>query len=213
MRGMATIRRGTAACAAIAMAAALAVRADAAIITFDSNPGLEGLGSYSGSMNWTYLGANAGTLVVSLTNTSPAENGGYLTGFAFRSVYDLQIKVADNGARAGWVDIDDVNAHPYGMFDHGAALGGDWLGGGSPLAGIGVGQTFTFTFDVRGDPAILATIIPHDFFDEEESGYGFVARFRGFDDGGSDKVTASLPAPGVGVLLAFGAASGRRRRR
>lgn len=199
---------GLAAFAAVALAAA----ADASIVNFNSNPGLEGLGSYTGSMEWTYAGSNAGTLRVSLTNTSPVDNGGYLTGFAFNSVYELQIKVAENGARTGWVDIVDVHAPPLGVFDHGAALGGDWLGGGSPLGGIGVGQTFDFVFDVRGDPTLLATLVAHDFFDESD-GWGFAARFRGFDDGGSDKVTASMPAPGVLTALGFGALGSRRRRR
>lgn len=193
-------------------AAALSGAADASVVTFFSNPGLEGLGSFTGSMEWNYLGANAGTLEVSLTNTSPSENGGYLTGFAFNTVYSLQIKIAENGARAGWIDIDEVNAPPLGMFDHGAALGGDWLGGGSPLGGIGVGQTFDFVFDVRGDPTLLASLVVHDFFDETD-GWGFAARFRGFDDGGSDKVTASLPAPGALTALTLGVLGSRRRRR
>lgn len=193
-------------------AAALVAAADASVVTFDSNPGLEGLGSFAGEMEWNYIGANAGTLRVSLTNTSPVDNGGYLTGFAFNTVYDLQLKIAENGARTGWSDIVDVNAPPLGVFDHGAALGGDWLGGGSPLAGVGVGQTFDFIFDVRGDPALLSSLVVHDFFDESD-GWGFAARFRGFDDGGSDKVTASLPAPGALSALALGVLGSRRRRR
>jgi hypothetical protein len=193
-------------------AASLACAADASIVNFVSNPGLEGLGAFAGSMEWTYLGGNAGTLRVSLTNTSPVDNGGYLTGFAFNTAYELQVKVAENGARTGWVDIFDIDANPLGTFDHGAAVGGNWLGGGSPLAGIGVGQTFDFVFDVRGDPALVSNLIAHDFFDESE-GWGFAARFRGFNDDGSDKVTASMPAPGVLTALGFGALNSRRRRR
>ena len=210
-----TETRGTATGLAVGLAtfaaATLVGAAEASVVTFNSNPGLEGLGVFTGEMEWNYLGANAGTLRVSLTNTSPVENGGYLTGFAFNSVYALQIKMAEGGARPGWIDIDDVNAPPLGVFDHGAALGGDWLGGGSPLAGIGVGQTFDFLFDVRGDPTLLSSLVAHDFFDESD-GWGFAARFRGFDDGGSDKVTASMPAPGAIALFGLGALGARRRR-
>ena len=198
--------------AMLAAAGCLAAATDASIINFESNPGLEGLGSYTGSMEWTYLGGNAGLLDVRLTNTSPAENGGYLTGFAFNMRYELQMKIADNGARAGWSDIVNPHCNPFGVFDHGVAVGGDWLGGGNPHPGVGVGQTFAFRFDVRGDPSILQTVIPHDFFDES-AGIGFVARFRGFDDGGSDKVTASMHAPGAAAVLLLSAVGARRRRR
>ena len=202
-RGMAVLAAAT---------AIVAGGAHASTVSFVSDPGLEGLGAFTGSMDWTYLGDNAGTFVVTLTNTSPVDNGGYLTGFAFNTVYELRVKVATNGAPQGWLDIDNISAPPLGDFDHGAALGGDWLGGGSPLAGIGVGETFAFAFDVRGDPALLASMTAYDFFDESQ-GWGFAARFRGFDDGGSDKVTASLPAPGAVALLGLGALASRRRRR
>jgi MYXO-CTERM domain-containing protein len=120
--------------------------------------------------------------------------------------------MAYDDGRAGWDGVFEVSASPLGDFDHGAALGGNWLGGGSPVLGIGVGQTFVFRYDVRGEESLLATIIAHDFFDETE-GWGFAARFRGFADGGSDKVTASLPSPGALALLALGSLGARRRRR
>lgn len=206
------IKRGMANGIATFAAAMLVGAAEASIVSFESNPGLEGLGSYDGSMEWIYGGGSAGMLRVTLTNTSPAANGGYLTGFAFRAVYNDQLKIAYMSSYPGWSEIVDPACNPFGEFDHGAALGGNWLGGGSPLAGIAVGATKSFDFDVRGSVAMLSTLIAHDFFDESD-GYGFVARFRGFEDGGSDKVTASMPAPGVLTALGFGALGSRRRRR
>jgi MYXO-CTERM domain-containing protein len=193
-----------------AAAACVACTASASIVSYDSDPGLEGLGSFIGSTEWTYLGGNAGVVVVTLMNTSPSENGGYLTGFGFNVRPEVKIEGTD--LHEGWSGISGFNAPPLGEFDCGAALGGDWLGGGSPLAGIGVGQTFVFRFDVRGDSSVLATLEAHDFFDET-NGWGFAARFRGFTDGGSDKVTASLPSPGAIALLSLGALGARRRRR
>ena len=193
-------------------AAVFAGSAEASIVNFVSNPGLEGLGAFAGSMEWTDGGAGSGLLRVTLTNTSPIANGGYLTGFAFRMLYKDQVKVEYASSHPGWSGIAEPNCNPFGEFDYGAALGGNWLGGGSPLAGIAVGATKSFDFDVRGSAALLSTIIAHDFFDESD-GYGFVARFRGFEDGGSDKVPASMPAPGALAALALGALGSRQRRR
>jgi MYXO-CTERM domain-containing protein len=201
--------RGLACFAAIAV---IASTTHASTVTYTSDPGLEGLGAFSGSTQWTYLGGNAGVVTVTLLNTSAVANGGYLTGFAFNVRANDSLKVEYDEALAGWDGIVDASAVPYGNFDHGAALGGNWLGGGSPLAGIGVGEMFSFRFDVRGDASLLATMVAHDFFDESK-GFGFVARFRGFGNGGSDKVTATLPAPGAMALFALGALAGTRRRR
>lgn len=198
--------------ALVAAIAGLAGAAHASVVNFDSNPGLEGLGSFSGSMEWSYLGDNAGTLEITLTNTSPIDNGGYLTGFAFRAVYNESLKIGYASDHEDWEEIVDAACNPFGVFDHGAAVGGNWLGGGQPLAGIAVGETWEFLFDVRGDASLLASLIAHDFFDESY-GWGFVARFRGFEDDGSDKVTASLPAPGAVGVLGLAALGARRRRR
>jgi len=140
---------------AILAAVGIAGAANASVVNFVSNPGLEQLGAFTGSMEWTYLGDNAGTLEITLTNTSPVGNGGYLTGLAFRAVYNDSLKIVYASDHENWLD---------------------------------------------------------DFFDESD-GWGFAARFRGFEDGGSDKVNASLPAPGVLTALAMGAAGSRRRRR
>jgi len=195
-----------------AAAALVAGGAHASIVSFESNTGLEGLGAFTGSMEWTYLGDNQGTLEVSLTNTSAMGNGGYLTGFAFRAVYNESLKIVYESDFDGWSGLVDPDCNPFGVFDHGAAVGGNWLGGGSPLDGIGVGETWTFLFDIRGNAEFLATLVAHDFFDES-GGWGFAARFRGFNDDGSDKVTASLPAPGAVGLLGLAGLSARRRRR
>ena len=52
-------------------------------------------------------------------------------------------------------------------------------------------------------------------FASESAPYSIVVRFRGFDNGGSDKVPGVLvPAPGAaGMLAAAGLAMGTRRRR
>ena len=197
----------------LSMAAAAlvaAASAHASTVSFVSDPGLEGLGAFTGSMEWNYLGGNAGSLTVTLTNTSAAANGGYLTGFVFNVLHD--IKVEYDGAMDGWEAVFNESAVPFGVFDVGAALGGSWLGGGSPLGGLAVGSTWSFDFSVGGDAGVLAGLVAHDFFDESV-GVGFAARFRGFGDGGSDKVTSTLPGPATLAAPLFAAVLGRSRRR
>jgi MYXO-CTERM domain-containing protein len=191
------------------MAAASA--ATASVFAFHSNPGNEGLGSFTGNMEWIYPadGTDCGQLVVSLTNTSPRANGGYLTGFGFNAIDGIEVTLL--GDDAEWSQIANFSATPYGTFDWGAALGGNFLGGGSPKGGIAVGETRDFMFEICADAALLAVLDAGDFF-EDDIGYGFVTRFKGFNDGGSDKVTGSVPAPGSIALLALAGLAQRRRR-
>jgi hypothetical protein len=198
------LARRALACSATIAVASFASTASGALSIAGSN-GLEGLGSFTGSMTWTYLGSGAGTLAVSLTNTSPAGNGGRITGFAFNGVagVNLTLSTAPNGS---WSGMSGVAASPFPDFDFGAALGGNWLGGGSPNAGIGVGSTGAFTFDVSGDDTLLASLSDASFFDAS-NGYGFAARFRGFADGGSDKVPGEVLVTPLPQTLGLAAAS------
>ncbi len=193
---------GTAAAAVLMIGASVC---NAAVLNFTSNPGLEGNGSYTGSMTWTYLGSGAGSLSISLTNTSPAANGGYLTGLAFNTVDGLTMGLTSG--RAGFSFVSPVAANPFDHFDVGAALGGDWLGGGNPAGGIGVGVSDTFVFGVSGDDSLLSSLSEVSFFDLDASGrYRFAARFRGFANGGSDKVTADFTPVPIPMPLAVAGA-------
>ncbi len=193
---------GTAAAAALMIGASVC---NAAVLNFSSGPGVEGLGSFTGSMTWTYLGSGSGSLSVSLTNTSPAANGGYITGFAFNTVDGLTMGLTSG--RPGFQFISPVAANPFEPFDVGAALGGNWLGGGSPLGGMGVGVSDTFVFGVSGSDSLLSTLSELSFFDLDASGqYRFAARFRGFADGGSDKVPGDFTPVPIPMPLAVGAA-------
>ncbi|MDI9402354.1 MAG: hypothetical protein QM516_00645 [Limnohabitans sp.] len=186
-----------------------------ASIAIQSLTGLEGLGAFEGTATWTYTGMGTGTLAFSLTNTSPEDNGGFLTGFAFNVVNGLALTLSsapsvDSGP--AWVGLANVAASPYPNFDFGAALGGSWLGGGSPNNGIAVNDKGSFVFAVTGDDMLLASLDDESIFDIDAEP-AFAARFRGFEDGGSDKVPANLPAPGALALGALAALVGSRRAR
>ncbi len=115
-----------------------AAHASSMNLSFESCASPSGLGSFTGSMNWSYAGgcASAGFLTVTLSNTSNASNGGFLTGFAFNAV-PTSLGGSLVSAMPTWSYISNVPAHPYENFDFGAAVGGNFLGGGNPSSGIG----------------------------------------------------------------------------
>ncbi len=169
------------------------------------------LGSFTGS--WKYDDENF-TLTVTLENTSPEGNGGYITAFAFNNpdslITDVTLSDGGNfGVIGGDTFLNDINGQSLGWFDLGAGIGNNWTGGGSPSDGIGVGISDTFTFELTGDGLSGLDI---DFFinalSEDKQGneleYFFSVRFRGFDDGNSDKVAASTPVPESATIILLG---------
>lgn len=198
--------------------------------------GLNGLGSYTGSLTYQSSDAQNAILTIVLENTSPAVNGGYLTAFVFNNPGD-KIATASLAGPANFSLLggpgfnNGVNGAPYGQFDFGASTGGSFEGGGPPSKGLGVGQSGTFIFTLTGTG--LNVLNASSFLAENSvppgAGEGlqpFVGRFRGFVDGGSDKVpdpplkpaTVDTPEPatlslaGTGLLALMGWAWRRRNR-
>lgn len=171
------------------------------------------IGSFEGS--WEYDGTN--TLTVTLKNTSDPDNGGYITAFALNNPDDSITGVAllsstdDDFGVIGGDDFDnDVNCQPLGWFDIGAGIGKNWTGGGKPSDGIGIYDGVqTFTFELTGTG--LLSLTTQDFLNAlsmDKQGnelYFFSVRFRGFDDGKSDKVAASVvPVPESATIILLG---------
>ena len=206
-------------------AAAGAGRAD-----FITN-GVGKLGDYNLTLAYTPLSATHAILTVTLTNTSPAANGGFLTSFVFNNPHGDIAGASMTATNANFQLLGGpgfnkgVNGAPYGQFDFGASTFKSFEGGGNPARGIGVGQTAVFTFDLTGHD--LNLLNEESFVDARSVGPGigegaqfFVGRFRGFLDGGSDKVPAIPHAPepaglalgAVGALGLLGGAWRLRRR-
>lgn len=204
----------------VSLASAMAAAgARGEILRFNSLPGLSGLGSYSGEVVWTapVMGSGGpGSFVLTLTNTSAPSNGGYITGFAFNLVEGLTPDFLEDATELPeWQQLTSPDAPPWGTFDTGAAVGGNWLGSagsGGPDLGVPVGESWQFAFDIYGDEEFLRAIELEAMFHPTD-GYEFAARFRGFDNGGSDKVPAQLPAPGAIAVLALAGSFARRGRR
>jgi hypothetical protein len=184
--------------------------------------GTGALGSYTGSFDYSASNSTTAQFTISLTNTSPADNGGYLTAFVFNNPFDYITGVSlvssdpDFALLGGPTFDDGVNGSPYGQFDIGSSTGSSFEGGGNPSTGIAVGSTESFTFSFTGsnldnltEQSFLAalSVPPGDGQGDE----GFVARFRGFEDGGSDKVPAGgggqpvVPEPATMLLFGAGA--------
>lgn len=185
-------------------------------------------GDYRGQMTYEYQPATGlGSLTLELTNLSNHANGGYLTGFVFNIAGDASARLTPNPTGVFYDVLGPEKASPYQPFEFGAALAkkksteGDFLSGGDPKRGLAVGQTGLFQFTVRGPDA--STLNVHDFLTESRSaGDGssavFLARFMGFDDGGSDKVPGvpMVPLPpaawaGMALLGTIGFLKVRRR--
>ena len=167
--------------------------------------GLEGNGAYTGVLNYV-----PGTLIISLTNLNTSAIGGKITALAFN--IDGNAAAVLSSATHPFVGLgNSVSASPFGTFEAGAGLGGSWLGGGSPNAGITRGSTGTFTFNITGAGAASLTAAS---FVSSSPTTNFVVRFRGFNNGGSEKAPGFV-VPGPGALAAFGllAVGGRRRKR
>src|SRR6185436_10994114 len=181
----------------------------------------------SGSFDYTPTSSTTGTVDITLNNDSATI--GYITGFLFNipdaadvtaalySTSDADFLLLTSG---GTFDNGE-NGSPHGDFDIGAALGGSYLGGGSPQPGIITGGSATFSFALTGTG--LGGLTAQDFLSTlsnpngQQTGEDFVVRFRGFEGGeGSDKVpkgTPPVPAPGTLSLVGLGLASLVARRR
>ncbi len=185
--------------------------------------GTGSLGSFTGTFDYAPSDESSGIVNILLNNTSPALNGGFITAFVFNVPAGAGVTSSLLASSDGDFDLlgetdfsDNVNGAPFGQFDTGASTGNSFEGGGNPSVGIAVGGMATFSFTLSGTG--LGSLTAADFLSTLSvppgAGGGledFVVRFRGFDDGGSDKVSNAgdtpVPEPATALLLSLGFAS------
>ena len=162
----------------------------ALLVTGDNANSISGLGEFNAQFGW-----NGKELLLDLTNTSSQEVGGVLTGFllnlpegtTFHTTFTNTSLLPLLPHQQGY------SGAPFGHFDYGYAMDGNYFGEGKAHAGIMPGQTGHFVF---GDWETAADVGVETFFTLsnfiQPTPIPFVARFRGFEDGLSDKVPGIL---------------------
>ncbi len=212
-----SIRTSTAALAALAtVALAGSATAGLTTATYAGANGLENMGAFTASVTYDYTSGTTASLTITLTNTTSQSYGGYITALALSSqagsVVTSMVSSSSNSFKAL---VGPVSTSPFGDFEAGAATGGSWNGGGTPQNGIGIGQSATFTFIMSGSVVDLTMLSASDVLRTQVGlGSGLAVRFRGMDNGGSDKVLGFfIPGPGGLVAVAMGMGVARRRRR
>jgi len=186
-------------------------------IVSDSANSTEKLGQFTAKLEYQVVSEGAAWLWITLANTSPAANGGWITGFVFNNpgnvITDASLSFNPRPGEyllmGGASFNNSVSASPFADFDIGAALGGSFEGDGSPTAGITTGAEERFRFTLKG--AGVEKLTEASFINElNGDGQFFAVRFRGFNDKGSDKVPGivdpglPVPEPGTMILLGLG---------
>ncbi len=195
----------------IALIMAMSWQANAIIIVDDGPNSTENIGGFEAQATW-----DGKDFTIALTNTSDPSNGGYITGFLLNLPTDTTFDTVSNDTKLQFLDPDlgPYSGAPYYDFDYGFALKGNFLGGGKPSKGIGVGETGTFVLSDWTDfPSDLDTAdsyaVEHYLLDNATTSRlgdaHFLVRFRGFDDGGSDKMPGMFefepPPPTVTIPI------------
>jgi hypothetical protein len=179
--------------------------------TGDTSKSTEALGNFIGEFTYRLFSPSVATLDVTLINTSPSSNGGFLTGLVFNNPNNFITGVNLTSSNTFFSLLgapsfkDSISASPFSTFDIGTAAGGNFLGGNNPNNGIPVGESASFTFTMTGNN--LDQLNTNSFFEEKSNeGYFAIARFKGFNNGGSDKVpgAAGVPEPDIIFLLGIG---------
>jgi len=159
------------------------------------------LGGFTGYFNYDIINTDEAVITIDIENTS--SEFGYLTGLAFLFPKDLIVSSFDSSERKFKQLSYPINVQPFGKdWGLGSSTFKSWEGGGKPSYGIATGSSGQFAFNIMGEN--VGNYNTESFINSND----FVVRFRGFDGGGSDKVSggssAQVPEPITLLLLGTG---------
>ena len=177
------------------------------------------LGSFTGDLTYVAFGgatSTTGQVSISLTNTSPVANGGFITAFALNNPNNQITGFSSFGSPSANYNLlgslspswaltnNGVNGSPNGQFDFGLGIGSSFEGSGPASQGVAVGTTSNFNIGLIGTN--LQSLTANSFLTTlsvgPDIGGGAAAlsvRFRGFTNGGTDSVVLSGGAGGTPV--------------
>lgn len=194
-----------------------ALGSDTSIAVLESNSELSTgrLCSFTGMISCTHIALDAVQVLISLTNTSEPEGRGFLTAFMFRMPRELggfAVTLLRSSAVGMSRILPGASALPFlGAWQGGVGTGGEWQGGGTPMAGIGPGETGAWAFLISGSGTAALTAERIMSGGAMPDPFAFVVRFRGLGAGDSDKVPALMPSAQVLRMAAIEEAVERLR--
>ena len=194
-----------------------------------------GLGKFGGFFKYTHIsGQKTASLELSITNLLATGEGGKITAIALNLAGTPNVGLGGFTTTSGHSSFglfaNPSQTSPWGAFEYSVALGSNFNGSGSPNPGVVRGATGVFKINVLGVATVLESLSASSFLSQTTSGptstsTAMLVRFKGFDDGGSDKVSGipvevslgslpSIPLPSAGLAtgVMLGGMLARRRR-
>jgi hypothetical protein len=157
-------------------------------VTIGTGYQLEGLGYFSGTLDYVWTSATRSSLTLVINNLPTTAAGGRITGVAFNVPTGARFSsMTATAPNSSFEKLDpssnDVETSGLGDFDFGSSIGGSWLEDSSATAGIAAGSSGTFVFNFSGTS--LNTISTLSFINavapSSSTTPQFMAvRFRGF---------------------------------
>lgn len=176
---------------------ALGTETSIAVLESNAELSTEHLRSFTGMISCTHVALDAVQVLISLTNTSEPDDRSFLTAFMFRMPRELggfTVTLLRSSVPGMSRIVPGTSASPFlGAWQGGVGTGGAWQGGGTPIAGVGPGETGAWAFLISGSGTAALTAERIMSGGAMPDPFAFVVSFRGLRPGDADQVPALMP--------------------